>query len=300
MLNRRIKKLTDLKIIENNEFEHLVKLLDDEDEEIYSNIKGRFISFGDQSTDYLKQYLNDENILIKKRANEIFAILNFENVAEKFRIISKKNENEILEEAVFLLASFEYPGIDFNNYKKELDKMALDIETRFLEINTSTRRLETLDMLNAVNNYLFFEKGFKGNTSNYYDPDNSYLNKVLDTKLGIPVSLSILYLLISKRLNLPVFGISLPGHFIVKYSDPEEEFFIDPFNNGVIISMKEAQEFIKKIGMSKKNFDSIPYLKISTDKETILRVMRNLAEIYKKQSDDLKSAQLEKLMQDLT
>lgn len=288
------------KIIENNEFEHLVKLLDDEDEKIYSNIKDRFISFGDQSSDYLKQYLNDENILIKKRANEIFSILNFENIAEKFRVVSLKNENEILEEAIFLLASFEYPGVDFNDYKKELDKMALDIELRFLENNTGRKRLETLEMLNTVNNYLFFEKGFKGNAVNYYDPDNSYLNKVMDTKLGIPVSLSILYLLISKRLDLPIFGISLPGHFIVKYSDPEEEYFIDPFNNGVIISMKEAKEFIKKIGMSQKNFDSIPYLKNSSDKETILRVMRNLVEIYKKQSDDLKSSQLEKLMQDLT
>lgn len=293
-------ELRDIPLPGKSEFEHLIKLLDDEDEIIYSNIKDRFISYGDQSYDYLKQYLNDENTLIKKRANEIFSILNFENIAEKFRVISLKNENEILEEAIFLLASFEYPGVDFNLYKKELDKMALDIESRFLEINTGKRTLETLEMLNSVNNYLFFEKGFKGNTDNYYDPDNSYLNKVLDTKLGIPVSLSILYLLIAKRLDLPVYGISLPGHFIVKYSDPEEEFFIDPFNNGVIISMKEAQEFIKKIGMSKKNFDSIPYLKNSSDRETVLRVMRNLVEIYKKQSDDFKSSQLEKLMQDLT
>ena len=122
----------------------------------------------------------------------------------------------------------------------------------------------------------------------------------METKLGIPISLSVIYLLITKRLKLPVSGISLPGHFILKYSDADEEFFIDPFNKGVIISIKEAEEFIKNIGMTKNDFDNIPYLKKSTDKEIILRMIRNLVEIYKKKSDIMKSDQLEKLMSHFT
>lgn len=287
-------------LTETSEFEHLIKLLDDEDENIYSSVRDRFLTHGEDSFIFLKKYINDDNILIKKRANEIISILNFETFEEKFHSVSVRSENGILEEAIFLLAMFEYPETDMDDYKRELDKMANDIESRLLNINSNHRKLETLDMLNTVNNYLFFEKGFKGNTENYYEPENSYLNKVLDRKIGIPVTLSIIYLLVSKRLDLPVFGVSLPGHFIIKYSDTEEEFFIDPFNNGTIISMNEAKEFIKKAGMSKDDFDNLPYLKNSTDKEIILRVMRNLVEIYKNQNDPVKSRQMEKLMQILT
>lgn len=281
---------------ETNEFGYLIKLLDDEDEYVYTSIKERFLSYGNESTGFLKNYLNDENYLIKKRANEIISILSFEELNAKFGRLSAKNENDILEDAIFLLASFGYPGVFMDDYKKELDKMATEIEAALLKVNLNSKKLETLEILNTVNNYLFFEKGYAGNAENYYEPDNSYLNRVMETKLGIPISLSVIYLLISKRLKLPVSGISLPGHFILKYSDTEEEFFIDPFNKGVIISIKEAEEFIKKIGMTQKEFENIPYLRKSTEKEIILRVIRNLVEIYKKKSDVLKSEQLEKLM----
>lgn len=294
-------KLTDQQLITDKEvmeFGHLIKLLDDEDENIYNSIKERFLSHGNNSAVFLKKYLNDENYLIRKRANEIFSILNFEELDDKFSKLSLKED--ILEEAAFLLASFEYPDVNMNDYSKELDKMAMDIESMLLKVNINSKRLETLEILNTVNNYLFFEKGFTGNAENYYEPDNSYVNKVMETKLGIPISLSLIYILISRRLNLPVFGISLPGHFILKYSDAEEEFFIDPFNKGVIISMREAEEFIKKSGMTKSAFENIPYLKNTSDKEIILRVIRNLVEIYKKKSEALKSEQLEKLMEHFT
>ncbi len=151
--------------------------------------------------------------------------------------------------------------------------------------------------MKTINNYLFTEQGFQGNTENYYDPDNSYINSVLDTKLGIPISLSVIYILISGRLKIPVHGINLPGHFIIKYSDDGEEFFIDPFNNGVIISKKEATEFFKKIGLSQEYMDNIPFLKKMSDKEIILRVMRNLIDIYKKKAEPIKADQLESLTQ---
>lgn len=281
---------------EDNEFEHLIKLLDDEDEGIYRNIKDRFLSYGNDSSKFLKKYLKDENILLKKRANEIISLLNFESIEKKFRKLFLKNEEMFLEDAIFLLASFGYPGVNMNDYKRELDKMSLDIESRIVGINDSPANPGILEVLNTINNYLFFDKGFKGNADHYYEPDNSYINKVLDTKLGIPISLSIIYILISRRLNLPIFGISLPGHFILKYGEAGEEFFIDPFNRGVIVSVKEAEEFIKKIGMSKAEFDNIPYLRSASDKEIVLRTMRNLMEIYNKQGDPVRSEQLEKLM----
>ena len=281
---------------ESSEFDHLVKLLDDEDENIYSNIKDRFLSFGNNSSDFLKNYINDENTLIKKRAKEIVSILNFETTSEKFIKLSQNKNGEFLEDALFLLASWGFPEVNMSEYRKKLDNMAMDIKTQLLRIDPDLSRIGSLETINKINDYLFFVKGYNGNPSNFYDPDNSFLNRVIDTKLGIPISLSVIYILIARKINIPVTGVNLPGHFIVKYSKGDDEFFIDPFNKGVIISMKEATEFVKKIGMSKEEFDKVPYLKETTDTEIILRVMRNLNEIYKKNADILRSSQLEKLM----
>lgn len=277
------------------EFENLIKLLDDEDESIYGNIKDRFLSHGNPSSEFLKRYSGSENLLIKKRASEIISIINFEETEQKFLRLMEKDDPNILEDAIFLIASLNYPGININSYIKQLDEMANDINLLLSGVDDSGS-LKILDTLNTINEYLFFKKGFKGNEENYYDPDNSYMNKVMDEKKGIPVTLSILYLLITRRLDLPVYGLSLPGHFILKYSDENEEFFIDPFNKGIIISIKEAQKFIKNIGMTDEEFKEIPYLKNSTDREIVLRVMRNLSEIYKKTGEMLKTEQIEKIM----
>lgn len=278
-----------------SEFKNLIKLLDDEDENIYGNIKERFLLHGSPSSEFLKTYSGSENILIKKRATEIISIINFEETEQKFKRLIDQDKSNILEEAVFLIASMGYPGIIIKDYISQLDTMAYDIGL-LLKESVKSGNKNILDTLNIINEYLFFKKGFKGNEDNYYDPDNSYMNKVMDEKKGIPVTLSILYLLISRRLNLPVYGLSLPGHFILKYSDENEEFFIDPFNKGIIISIKEAQKFIKNIGMTDEEFKEIPYLKNSTDREIILRVLRNLSEIYKKEGELIKPEQIEKIM----
>ncbi|MEO8664134.1 MAG: transglutaminase-like domain-containing protein [Ignavibacteria bacterium] len=290
--------MTDLeeKVIHTKELDNLARLLDDEDENIYSNIKERFLSFGNNSSDFLKKYLDDENVLIKKRAKEIVSILNFETIAEKFRELSGNEDSDYLEDSMFLIASLGYPEIKMLDYKKKLENMALDIKARLNRIDPDQNNISSLEIINKINEYLFFEKGFIGNPENYYEPDNSFLNTVIDTKLGIPISLSVIYILIARKINIPITGVNLPGHFIIKYKKGSDEFFIDPFNKGVIISMKEATEFVKKIGMSKEDFHNIPYLKETTDTEIILRVMRNLVEIFKKNGDELRSVQLEKLM----
>jgi len=283
-------------LAQQTEFDHLIKLLDDEDENIYTNIRERFLSYGNHTTDFLRNFLNDENFLIKKRATEIISTINFDNIESKLKQISNKRSKGFLEEALLLISSFGYPGLDQNEYSSKLNKMANEIETELLQINPNIREILPIEILNTINNYLFFKKGFKGNSDNYYDPANSYINAVIDKGTGIPITLCAIYILIGRRLRLPISGINLPGHFILKYEDKQDEFFIDPFNQGVIISLKEASEFVKKIGMAKEEFEKIPYLKKTGDKEIVLRVLRNLIEIYKKENEIIKIQQLEKLM----
>lgn len=283
-------------IHETKELDFLAKLLDDEDENIYSNVRERFISHGKNTADFLRKFLNDENFLIKKRANEILSVVNYDYTEKELvRIINSESRN-FLEDAMLLIASTGYPAIDRNEYSKKLDEMASELNAAIASGLNANPGLSGRDKLSIINKYFFEEQGFKGNTENYYDADNSYLNRVIERKTGIQISLSVLYMLIARRLNLPVYGINLPGHFILKYSDSTEEFFIDPYNGGVIISMKEAAEFAGKAGLKAGEFENIQYLKNAGEKEIILRVMRNLDEVFRKENDSAKSTQIEMLM----
>lgn len=296
-------ELNENEIPEISELDHLIKLLDDEDENIYSNVRERFISHGKDTSDYLENFLSnilkDENLLIKKRANEIITTINFENIEFEMSQLLDNGSKNLLEDAMLLIASYGYPLVDKSDYRRKLDKFSFDIRAKLNEINNEIEEIPPMEILKTINNYFFKEIGFTGNNDNYYDPDNSFLNKVIDRKIGIPITLSIVYMLVAKRLDLPVYGLSLPGHFILKYNNgnPEEEYFVDPFNKGVLISVQEASQFIKNSGISKEEFIDIPYLKPSSEKEILLRVLRNLVEAFKKENESLKSEQLEKLMQ---
>src|SRR3989442_3117434 len=101
------------------------------------------------------------------------------------------------------------------------------------------RKASSEEIVKALNRYLFIEQGFVGNTHQYYDVDNSYLNKVLERKTGIPISLSMVYLFVGKRLELPVFGVGMPGHFLVKYEADRYRIFVDCFNGGVLLTPED-------------------------------------------------------------
>jgi len=279
--------------IEIPELNHLIKLIDDEDEEIYENIKKRFLLYGEESKNFLSEFTKSEDFLIAERSKEIISLLNFKLVENKIRelFLNKKN---LLERAVFLLSEYGYPNVDFDNYKMIIDKMAFDIGSR---IGRKIRKASSAyEKIKIINDYLFQRKGFKGNTENYNETDNLYINKVIDRKTGIPVSLSILYLLIANRLKLPIYGVNLPSHFIVKYQDNKEELFIDPFNEGIVISRKEAIKFLKQIGLSEEEFNKISFLNNTSERDIVKRYINNLIHIYEKNNEKLKEGQLKQLL----
>ena len=280
-------------LLPKNELQNLIKLLDDESEFVYENVKERLIYHGDNSINFIKEYADFNDPLIMMRANEIISTINFEQLHDKFKNLKLRNNKDLLEEAVFLISMYGYPDINIDNYRMILDKMALDIEKRIDD--RGYLQHSTVDIINIINDYLFVEKKFYGNSDNYYDTDNSYINKVIDKKIGIPVSISILYILLAKRLNLPIFGVNLPSHFIIKYQDSNEEFFIDPFNKGIVISRDEVIQFLEKLGLDEEEFNHIPYLKIAEDKEIIKRVLANLLNVFEKEKDDVKIEQIKKL-----
>ncbi|MBI3332776.1 MAG: hypothetical protein HYZ93_01645 [Candidatus Omnitrophica bacterium] len=155
-------------------------------------------------------------------------------------------------------------------YRRRLDDLADRIRPRLKSIKDPKRQLS------AVNRLLFQDERFRGNWVDYFDPQNSYLNRVLDRKLGIPISLSVLYLLIGRRLKIPIHGAGIPGHFMVKYQDERTELFVDTFNEGRFLSRPQCVQFIVEAGYPYQ----AEFLEGIGPRDILARMIRNLLLIY--------------------
>jgi regulator of sirC expression with transglutaminase-like and TPR domain len=180
-----------------------------------------------------------------------------------------------LAEAALIMACEEYPQLELSPYLDMLDHIARVASEK--RASSDTPR-ETVEKINSV---LFESFGFRGNPDDYYDPRNSFFNDVLDRRMGIPITLSTVYIEVSRRLNFPIAGVGMPGHFIVKYFDPREEFFIDPYNQGAILTRDDCRDRLReRYGDALEFSDRL--LGRATHRQILWRMLNNLKDIYLK------------------
>jgi regulator of sirC expression with transglutaminase-like and TPR domain len=185
-----------------------------------------------------------------------------------------------LAHAALLIARQEYPDLDVGRYLCRLDDMAESIRAR---MKGSERGVSQISHLNRL---LFEEMGFRGNREEYHDPRNSFLNDVLDRRVGIPISLSTVYLEVGRRIGCPLAGVSFPGHFLVRYMgrETDEDILIDPFNRGQILTEEECRVRLETMYEGKLEFRP-EFLKRARTKEILERMLDNLKAIYQRQRD---------------
>lgn len=196
---------------------------------------------------------------------------------ERLKNILVCPEEELdLAEAALLVAQDEYPALDVSAYLHRLDQFASHIKAR-LKPEAGCE-----DIVVALNEFLFDEQGFSGNTDNYYDPRNSFLNEVLDRKLGIPLTLCLIYIEVGRRVGLALEGVSFPGHFLVKFATQEGYVVLDPFSGGIPISEEDLVERLtERFGEENAQAAPLAQLLVSAGKkEILLRMLRNLKAIY--------------------
>lgn len=187
-----------------------------------------------------------------------------------------------LDEAALAIAAEEYPGLEAAAYLAQLDRLAEQVRRR------APAPLRAANTLRALRDVLFEEEAFRGNEKSYYDPRNSYLNEVLDRRLGIPISLSILFMEVARRVGLTLEGVGFPGHFLVKLK-PEvgPEIFIDPYNGGELLSADECVARFKNVSHG-RDFDE-RFLQGVTPRQILGRMLHNLKRIYVEQGDDVRA-----------
>ncbi len=198
---------------------------------------------------------------------------------EELSVLTSAPDHEVpLDRAALVIAQEEYPQLDVQAYLDRLDAMATELAA---EIDLETGPRAALRDLSA---FLFERQGFRGNTEDYEDPRNSYLNDVLDRRLGIPISLSVVYIAVARRLGLDVKGVGLPGHFIVKFDTPDETLFVDPFHGGRFISREECFQLAERaLGRRVARNDAL--LAAATNRQILTRMLYNLKAVYLKRGD---------------
>jgi regulator of sirC expression with transglutaminase-like and TPR domain len=196
--------------------------------------------------------------------------------SELEHLVRKPDADINLARVALTLARVEYPELNVGEYLARLDDMANVLASKLLLQAPNEYKLGML------NEFLFDDMGFSGSHDNYYDPRNSYLNEVLDRKTGIPITLSMVYLEVGQRIGLPLHGVSFPGHFLVKLSEPEGEIILDPFSGGVSLGVEEIKQYLMRI-YGDGNLPDVPlarFLEPAGKKEILVRMLRNLKGIY--------------------
>jgi regulator of sirC expression with transglutaminase-like and TPR domain len=197
-----------------------------------------------------------------------------QDLYREFRAAVDRPEHAIdLGYAALTIGLSAEPHLDVSKYLRRIDQLAREVGDRRDPAG------DVYHALAALNHVLFRQHGFGGNRDDYYDPRNSFLNEVLDRKVGIPISLSVLYMEVARRIDVPLDGIGFPGHFLVKSHDGEESIFIDPFHRGEIKLTEDLGQMLEKIYGVKVALRP-QFLEPVGKKQILKRILANLKAIY--------------------
>jgi len=251
----------------------LLSLLADEDPLVYRTVRDKLLSCGPPTAEWLRPHTISDDPALRRHARQI--VLHFDRQAADDHFLAfclRHGEEFDLEQGAWLFAQTQYPLINVEAYQAVLDGYANELRGRFDGSG------EPQQILTAINQYLFGELGFTGNEANYYDPENSYLNRVLDQRTGNPINLCLLYILLARRLRLPVAGIGLPGHFICRYQSTAAEMYLDPFNRGSLMTKADCIQYLVSANCSLRD----DYLAPVSARRFLLRVCSNLHQVYQR------------------
>jgi len=276
------------------EISALVKLLDDPDQEIYAHVEERLLEYGNEVIEYLENtWEHSLDTLLQQRIENIVHKIQFSNVKEDLNLWYQSGAFDLLQGAL-VINRYQYPDLDE-------EKVILQVEEIKREIWLSLQyEMSSIEKIKLINHIFYNVYGFSGNTKNHHDPQNSYINQVLESKKGNQISLAIIYSTLAQKLDIPVYGVNLPQHFILGYIDEtkreEQEFgvlfYINAFNKGAIFGKHDVDQFLRQL-----NLDPMPgFYAPCSNVEIIRRVIRNLISAYenlgsKDKVDELKQLQ---------
>ena len=289
------------------ELESMLYLLDDSDDRVVEQIEEEIAALGKNVIGFLERAWPDEqNVKRQERIIDLIKEIKQNSLAHDLQNWLSTESMDLLDGLV-IINKIADPSIDRQQIDIQLDKIKLDA---WLELNYDLTSFEKVKILNHI---IFEVHQFKGDTQDYHHSKNSFLSFVLESKEGNPVSLAIIYSLVAQRLNIPIYGVNLPQHFILgfvqdidwipllRFNDEsslsdkagsEIMFYINPFNNGLIFNRENIDKFLKHLKLEPKD----DYFKVCSNKDILMRVLRNLETSFAKENKHNKLKLVKKLL----
>jgi len=288
-------------MIDKQKIKSLISLVDDQDDDVFDLVQGQIINLGKDVLPLLKKaYDETESDLMSSRLNKLISQLNLIKAREEI-LYWRNNNSRNLYEGLSIIARYQYPNLDIEKITKTIKIIRQEL---WLEINDNMTAMEKV----RIFNHLFFDiHMFHGDSKDFFAPENFFINDVILRKKGSPLILSAVYSIIAQSVNIPIYGVNMPNHFIVAYTDrlysqPLSDieinnilFFINPFNHGEIYSLKEMRQFLSSMKVSPHNSYLLPCSNITIIKRNI----KNLINAYKNLGKKEKVEEFETLLNEL-
>jgi len=281
-------------MINQKEVTSLIRLLDDPDQEIFSHVHEKLLSYGSEAIGYLESAFEQafDSIQQERIANLVHEI-QFGTLKNDLKLWHQSGAFDLLQ-GILIINRYQYPDLDEQKIINQIEAIKRDV---WIQMMNEASPAEQVKLINHV---FYHIHGFSGNTTNHQDPQNSFLSQVLETKKGNQISLAIIYSIIAQKLDIPVYGVNLPQHFILAYVDETKQsefesgilFYINAFNKGFIFGRRDVDIFLKQLNLkSDKQF-----YEPCSNTDIIKRVLRNLISSYEHLGSAEKVAELNGLL----
>jgi len=273
-----------------SELKALVSLLDDEDKQISSHVQEKILSLGTDAIPFLeKEWESNLNPDVQNRIEELIHTLQYDLVRERLKSWYASPDQDLLT-GMWILATYQYPDIELEKLKQELEQIYYDT---WLEFRPD---LYPYDQVKVINSVIFNKLKFGANTKNFHSPGNSMINVVLETHKGNPITLCVIYMLVAQKLKLPVHGVNLPNLFILTYKDDNHQFYINAFNRGLIFSKQDIENYIHELHLVPQQ----SFFEPCSSLEIVRRALRNLVMSFEKMGEHAKADEVKVLLVEIS
>jgi regulator of sirC expression with transglutaminase-like and TPR domain len=272
-----------------SEIESLLYLLEDPDPFVQDSVKKRFQSLGENCIPILDEMQSGLRTGDKKDSlRRMIRQITFSGIENEFlNVLEGGLQNpQQLENALFVISRLENPTLRTEIYPRALDRMADEVQYRIRYAITPKEQMQ------IMLTYVFREMDFRGCNDDYLNPLHTYLHTVIDSRVGIPLTLSLIVIFLARRLGMPFHGVNMPLHFLLRFQNDSESILIDPFNKGGIVSVDQCYSFLKNSGITPDH----EHFRIASEHEMLARFLRNLMNGYEQKKEDDHKEDVNKLL----
>ena len=276
----------------------LIKLLDDQDLEVAQHVEEKLLSYGQEVIEYLENAWEQSfDAILQQRIENLVHKIQFANIKTELQLWHMSGGFDLLQ-GILIINRYQYPDLDEQKVINRIENIKRDV---WLQMIYEMSALEKVKLMNHV---FYNLHGFSGNTSNHLDPQNSYISQVLESKKGNQISLAIIYSIVAQKLDIPIYGVNLPQHFILAYVDESLEydpkggvlFYINVFNKGFVFHKRDVDAFLRQLQLK----PSPQFYQACSNTDILIRVLRNLISAYENLGQTEKVAEINELLEVLT